>query len=149
MDVTFYHQVRADGGRRTGMEVDQSRGIEEFVPCDDPDASDPTLRWYVDVTWDVPEPPATQEEARAWYAAHLPDVRGVLESAAGELAAGFDSAGMMPWVRRLPTALGEARVAVAAQRRYDGATVAQGIHAALARDVDPLARKEVAACAAG
>lgn len=31
MGVTFYHQVRADGGRRTGLSIDGSAAIENFV----------------------------------------------------------------------------------------------------------------------
>ncbi len=148
MDVTFYHQVRADGGRRTGLSVGDDRGIERFVEPADPDNYDPALRWYVDVTWDVTDPPATQTEARAWLAAKLPELRSVLETTADELSAGIDG----DWstrVNEIATALGTARVSVSAQRRYDGAVVADCIRAALAEDLDALAAEDVAACATG
>lgn len=148
MRVTFYHQVRTDGGRRTGLSINDSRGIENFVDCPDPEEFDPALRWYIDVSWEVPEPPRTQREARVWYAQHLAELRGVLEAVAETLRAGIDG-DLVPWVLDLPGPTGNVRVTMSAQRRYDGAHVAQGIRAALASDVDGLAREESLACAAG
>ena len=148
MRVTFYHQVRADGGRRTGLAIGDSRGIENFVANADPDEFDPTLRWYVQVNWDVADPPRTQTAARAWYTENLRELRGILEAVADELRAGIDG-DLMPWTRKLPSSAGEATVAMSAQRRYDGAAVASGIREALIRDVDRLATEESVACVAG
>ena len=147
MRVTFYHSVRADGGHRTGLDINDSKGLERYTECPDPDESDPVLRWYVDVTWDVADPPRSQEEARAWYAARLPELRRVLMETADRLRAGVDKEWDLARFT-VPTADGDATVAVSAQRHFDGVGVAAGIRAALATEVDALAVEEVA-CATG
>ena len=130
MGVTFYHQVRADGGRRTGVSINGSAAVEHFVDPADPDDFDPALRWYVDLTWELADGPRTQKAARAWYAARLPEIRQALTGIAETLEAGIDG-GLVTWTGTVPTTNGPARAAVAAQRRVDGATVAQGIRSAL------------------
>ena len=145
MGVTFYHQVRADGGRRTGVSVDGSAGVEYFVDPAGPDDFDPALRWYVDLTWELPDAPRTKRATRAWYAAKLLEIRQVLAEVAEVLRAGVDG-DLGPWTSTFPTASGPVRVAVSAQRRIDGTTVAQGIRAALEGDVNALSGVGEAAC---
>ena len=82
----------------------------------------------------------------AWYSARLPEIREVLAGVADTLRAGVDG-DLVPWTDTVPTANGSVRVAVSAQRRIDGATVAQGIRSALDRDVNPLAATKEAECA--
>ena len=55
----------------------------------------------------------------------------------------------MPWSAKMPSGGGEVTVALSAQRRCDGATIAEGIRAALTGDVDALAGEGSVACAAG
>jgi hypothetical protein len=148
MGVTFYHQVRADGGRRTGVSIDGSAGVEYFFDPAGPDDFDPALRWYVDLTWELPDAPRTQRAARAWYATKLLEIREVLAWVAQSLEAGIDC-GLQAWVTTAPAASGPVRVAVAAQRRVDGVTVAQGIRSALEGDVDALTQAGDLACVHG
>ena len=145
MGVTFYHQVRADGGRRTGVAINGSAGVEYFFDPAVEDDFDPALRWYVDLTWELLDPPRTQRATRAWYATKLLEIRQILAEVAHSLEAGIDG-GLQPWVSTVPTPGGPVRVAVAAQRRVDGATVAQGIRAALEGDVDALSKAGELAC---
>lgn len=145
MGVTFYHQVRADGGRRTGVSIDGSAGVEYFVDPADPDDFDPALRWYVDLTWELPDAPRNQRATRAWYATKLLEIREVLAEVAEVLRAGVDG-DLGPWTATISTASGPVRVAVSAQRRIDGVTVAQGIRSALNGDVDALSKAGELSC---
>lgn len=43
--VEFYFHVRADGGRRCGLNINGFTALEAYVPSDDEDAYDPVVRW--------------------------------------------------------------------------------------------------------
>ena len=123
-DVTFYHHERADGATRTGLTVDGSRALERFVPGDE--ERDPTLRWYVDVTFSSGQPPLTQEAAREWWVDHSAEVRSALEATASRLEVGIDM-DFLPWRFEWPGPNGPARVSVSAMRRYAGVEVSRKI----------------------
>jgi len=89
-EVTFYHHERADGGRRTGIEFDDYRGLEYFQETSDEDAVDPTLLWFVDVKTTAPAPIETVPQAATWLAEHTQDIQQSLSEVADQLTIGFD-----------------------------------------------------------
>jgi hypothetical protein len=130
-DVTFYHTERADGGRRTGLSVDNQRAVENFVPGDED--FNPTIRWFIDVACPVSAPPETREDAAAWLLAHQTAIRGALADAAERLSAGLDTPA--PWTYQVSNDDGQPiRVSVSAQRRHDGTEIGRNIRRMLKRD---------------
>lgn len=89
-EVTFYHHERADGGRRTGVEFDDYRGLEYFQETNDEDAVDPTLLWFVDIKTTSAVPIETVPQATSWLAEHTEEIQQSLVKAADQLAIGFD-----------------------------------------------------------
>jgi hypothetical protein len=66
--LTFYHQVRADGGVRTGIETDGAEILHSFTPGGEED--DPALLWYVDVECEGANLPRDGLAARDWFLIH-------------------------------------------------------------------------------
>jgi hypothetical protein len=113
--MTFYHQERADGGRRTGLDVDGEAVLHSFAPGND-EESDPTLLWYVDVRISDAAPPTSHEEAAAWLARHADEIQAALSAAAGELGCGID-VDLLPWQFEYRAASEPILVSVSAMRR--------------------------------
>lgn len=87
-EITFYRQVRKDGGIRTGIELGSDSVFSSFEPgLTD---SDPALVWYVDVRCSGPTLPADREGARQWLLRHSTELGAVLGKAADQIPAGYD-----------------------------------------------------------
>ena len=87
--ITFFRQVRKDGGIRTGVDLGQDTVLSRF----DAGAAerDPALVWYVDVRAEGASLPATIEGARQWIVGHESTIRDKLLSMAEVYPAGVDS----------------------------------------------------------
>jgi len=94
--ITFYEQMRQDGGLRIGVDVDGEPILGEFVG---PDADgNPALTWYVDVRCAGKRLPTDAESARQWLLDRSPIIRGALQGVADELRVGLDF-GVEPLIR--------------------------------------------------
>jgi hypothetical protein len=116
-EVTFYHQERVDGGRRTGVTVDGDSVAHGFVAGSE--EYDPALVWYADVTVQSPSPP-NRETALVRLQRHAADIRRALLETAGLLDTGIDANSM-------PAEFGQngIRVTVSAMRRLVGRQISQ------------------------
>ena len=130
--ITFFHQERADGGRRTGLYVGDERAFERFV-AGDGEEFDPALRWYIEVICPVKTPPKTQTAAGVWLAKHCGAIRGSIEKASEHLEVGLDSE-WAPWSITVQTPSGKFEVKVTAQRRYEAAHIGIRLNEFLLRD---------------
>src|SRR5437763_1814329 len=92
-EVTFYHQERVDGGRRSGLHVDGQTILHGFIPGGTD--RDPALAWYVDVTMDTQTPP-DHASALGWLRQHWGAIRAALTEAANQLTCGID-VDTTPW----------------------------------------------------
>jgi len=120
-EVTFYHQQRVDGGRRSGVTVDGITILHGFLPGSE--EYDPALEWYVDVTLVTNNPP-TQANALNWLTSHAADIRRALTETADCLSVGID-AHSMPAEFGSPGSEGPIRVTVSALRRVVGRQVGE------------------------
>lgn len=130
--VVFFHNVRDDNARRTGVSTGNQRLIDYFVPGDEEPT--PALRWYFDLVVEVEEPPSTPDQARQWLDAHADEFRRVLTETADRLTGGIDT-DLLPWTYEYRTADGPIRVSLSAMRRYDARHVANNLRAFLATDM--------------
>jgi hypothetical protein len=112
-EVTFYHQERLDGGRRSGLNVDGSSILHGFVPGGTD--RDPALAWFADVALETQSPPS-QATALVWLDQHSRELKDALTAAAEQLTCGID-VDSMPWETELPGSAGAIRVSVSAMRR--------------------------------
>jgi len=128
--VTFFHHERGDDATRTGLTVDGRRGLEQFTPGGE--EYDPAIRWFVDVNVPEVSPPSTRAELAVWLTCHHETIKSALVSAEERLAAGFDSM-EGPWTFDMATPGGPVRVAISAQRRYDGAQIGNHLRVLLER----------------
>lgn len=90
--ITFYRQERADGGTRTGIDVEGYTVLEWFK--EGPDEGDPALVWYLDVRCIGETLPTSPDEARHWFLARSRLIRDALDSLAADLGTGID---VGPW----------------------------------------------------
>jgi hypothetical protein len=127
--ITFYQQVRRDGGLRTGIDVDGEAVLMRFDPG--PGAPDPALAWYVDVRCEGDALPVHTEGARRWLLDNERFVVGGMATIADRVGAGID-VDDRPAEWELPSAPERSRITVAicTARRE----AAHGI-AAILRDV--------------
>ncbi len=87
--LTFYHQVRVDGGKRTGIDIDGTQWLQSFTAGQED--NDPTLLWYVDIECKGRRVPNDPPKARDWLSNHSDFFVGLLTKIADdELEAGFD-----------------------------------------------------------
>ena len=123
--LTFYHQVRADGGKRTGIESDTETLLHHFAPGGK--EHDPALLWYVDLRCEGERLPDTPEGAREWFVRNEGYFVAQLRAIANDgLSVGFD-AELMPLQRNLADAPDGARVTV----------VVSAVKRLLGRDIAP------------
>ena len=120
-EVTFYHQERIDGGRRSGLNVDGTSVLTGFVPGSVD--RDPALAWYVDVTLVTANPP-THTSAFHWLNNHAHEIHQSLTEAAVALSVGID-VDSMPAEFGRPGIEGPIRVTVSAMRRLTGRHVGE------------------------
>jgi hypothetical protein len=115
-ELTFYHQVRTDGGERTGIDNESGpllhyfqEGSEEF---------DPRLLWYVDVRCSGEELPREPRAARDWFLKNSKFFVEHLKQVAANLGPGFD-ADYLPYQEEIEDAPdgARARIVISAARR--------------------------------
>jgi hypothetical protein len=110
-NLTFYHQVRVDGGERTGIELDGNTLLHHFQQGDE--EHDPALLWFLDLRCDGGSLPNEPESVREWFLKNETFFAGRLrEIAEVDLRAGFD-AEVMPFEKEVAGAPNGARVVVA------------------------------------
>ena len=80
--------MRADGGKRTGIEIDGETVMERFELGTT--AEDSTLLWFVDVRCSGARLPNTPEAAREWLLQKAPVIQTGMNELARELRAGID-----------------------------------------------------------
>ena len=124
--LTFYHQVRADGGERTGIDSDESQLLHFFQPGRG--EADPALLWYLDVRCEGDGLPDDGTVARDWFLTHQAFFVSQLTKVADEeLSAGFD-AEMRPFQREIVAPDGtRVLIVVSAVRRLVAREIAKNI----------------------
>lgn len=122
--ITFFHNERIDGARRTGLVVDGRRLWERFAPGNED--RDPALRWYVDVIWESSTPPETEQKALKWIADQCDTLHTVLNLAADQLSSGID-ADAGPWEKEFVHDGNPVRVSLSAVRVLSGQTISQSL----------------------
>ena len=86
--IVFYRHERADGGLRTGIEVNGDGLFECFR--EGAAEHDPALLWYIDLEFEGDTLPHSSDAVREWLVDHSADVRRTIDSLSAEIAAGFD-----------------------------------------------------------
>lgn len=86
--LTFYRQGRADGGIRTGIELDGDTVFGQFE--EGGPEPDPVLLWYVDLRCQGPGLPDDAHGAKRWLLDHEEIIRDGFLRWAAELEAGAD-----------------------------------------------------------
>jgi len=127
--LTFYHQVRADGGQRTGVDCEDTEVLHFFNPGTE--QHDPRLLWYLDVRCEGDALPEGPEHARSWLLKNHDFFVSQLNAIADEgLDAGFD-AEVKPLQRELSGAPDGAQITVVvfAVRRLLGREMADKVRA--------------------
>jgi hypothetical protein len=115
--LTFYHQVRCDGGTRTGVEMDEDPVLERFEAGSPPE--DSRLLWWIDVRCTQRTWPDRPEEVRAWLLEKAQIIEKGLNALAAELGAGID----VDWPAKylIPGRAGaKIEIVCSAMRRVDG-----------------------------
>jgi hypothetical protein len=97
--INFYRQVRKDGGKRTGIEINGETVLGRFEKGKKPE--DSALLWFVDVRCSGRNLPEDPEAARKWLL-EKPAIQNALEKIADELRAGIDFS--EPISRKVPNA---------------------------------------------
>jgi hypothetical protein len=124
--LTFYRQARADGGLRTGVDLDGVTLLETFEPGGE--EHDPTLLWYLDLRCEGNDLPAEPETAQEWLRENAEAIRNGLAACADELAVGLDLSGedLQPYERSLPRQPdgSRLRIYVSAIRRHEARQIA-------------------------
>jgi hypothetical protein len=86
--ITFYRQLRRDGGIRTGIETDTG-GVDQFQ--EGAEEYDPSLEWFVDLRVEGARLPEDLEEARNWLVENERFINQGFSGLASHLRAGVDS----------------------------------------------------------
>ena len=86
--INFYRQMRVDGGKRTGIEVDGETVIESFEQGTG--SEDSALLWLVDIRCSGDRLPDNAEAVRDWFLEKAPVIKAGVHAVASELQAGID-----------------------------------------------------------
>jgi hypothetical protein len=86
--LVFYRQKRADGGLRTGVELDDNPIAETFE--EGVSESDPALLWYVDLRCEGEGIPTDADDAADWLIDNGETIQRGFARYADELRAGMD-----------------------------------------------------------
>jgi len=86
--LTFYRQVRRDGGVRTGVEIDDETLLGLFEG--ESEEPDPVLSWWVVMECSGEPFPDRPEPSRQWLLDHADVFRNALLALGGVLDAGLD-----------------------------------------------------------
>jgi hypothetical protein len=121
-DITFYRQARADGGVRTGIEIDNQTVLSRFE--EGVSDEDPSIVWYVDVRFRGTSLPRNALAAREFLIENEKTVRRLLSDLAETIPAGIDPGA---WPIRREMKIGskiKVEVASSAVRRYEASRLA-------------------------
>lgn len=114
--ITFFRQMRADGGVRSGIDVDGTTVLERFEQGSR--SYDPALVWYVDVRCTGVPIRDEPDAVRAWFIEHASLITTALQDLAGRIVGVDEEVQPSRWVlRRSPKGVRIAIVACAARRR--------------------------------
>jgi hypothetical protein len=86
--LSFYRQMRQDGGLRTAITTEDDHLLHLFQRGKKPD--DPALLWYVDIRCQGARLPTEPEPARQWFLDQAPIILEALTQLAEKLQAGMD-----------------------------------------------------------
>ena len=86
--LTYYKNVRNDGGVRTGVGLNGETVLEDFV--EGRQEPDPILVWYVDLLFESSKVPKEAEAIRAWLATMGNYVKQGLDEIATKMEVGID-----------------------------------------------------------
>jgi hypothetical protein len=95
--LTFYVQMRSDGGRRTGIDIDDETVLGRFESGGE--EFDPALLWYIDIRCKG-ELPSEAAQARDWLLQQSELLKAELKKLGRELEVGLDS-GLWPLQRKV------------------------------------------------
>jgi len=98
--ISFYRQMRVDGGKRTGVEIDGETVLERFESGSE--SEDSALLWFVDIRCSGADLPSETEAARKWLLDHASLIEAGVRHVANELGAGIDFS--TPISRKIPNA---------------------------------------------
>lgn len=126
--LVLYRQARNDGGVRTGIDVDESAALEDFV--DGNGDHDPALKWYIDVRCEGEQLPPDPIAAWKWFSVNASYFRAALGEVADHLELGLDSE-ILPFQKQFcgPDAGVAVEIAISAVRRMQAREVAREIRA--------------------
>ncbi len=120
--LNFYHQKRADGGLRSGIDFNGERVLESYEPGKLPQNS--ALLWFIDIRCSAKKLPAEPESIRRWLLERADVVQSALQQFAEELRAGMDRD--WPLKKTIPTNDGvQMAVFCSAMRRATGREISQ------------------------
>jgi hypothetical protein len=87
--LNFYHQMRGDGGLRSGIDFNDLRVLESYEPGTQPQNS--ALLWFIDVRCSAEHLPSEPELIRHWFLDRSEIIRMALRKLAEEISIGIDS----------------------------------------------------------
>jgi hypothetical protein len=120
--ITFYRQRRADGGTRTGIDVNGRTVLDQFE--EGKGEPDPALVWYVDVRCEGARLPRTAESAQQWLIDLEPVISRGMDDLGDKLTAGIDN-DAWPLEHTLRRSGGvKITIACSAMRRVDAKQIA-------------------------
>jgi hypothetical protein len=96
--IVFYRQVRVDGGKRTGVEIDGETVLERFERGNE--TEDSALLWFVDIRCCGSHLPDEAEAARKWLLEKGSIIQKGVSDLVNELSAGIDFS--TPISRKIP-----------------------------------------------
>lgn len=118
--ITFFRQMRVDGGVRTGLMMRGDTVAQRFDEGSEDE--DPSLIWSVDLRCDGDALPDTAVGAKAWLLEHQALIQAGFREFADDLQAGSDPTGAykLEWgrFRGVPEGV-EMRIFCGAMRRVD------------------------------
>lgn len=86
--INFYRQMRVDGGKRTGVEIDGETVLERFESGNK--AENSALLWFVDIRCSGSNLPDEAEAAREWLLEKGSNIQAGVRGVANNLRAGID-----------------------------------------------------------
>lgn len=87
--IVFFRQSRADGGVRTGLDIDEETILQRFE--DGTGEVDPVLTWFVDLRCEGVSLPHETEKAYQWLLAHSTVITDGFLALANVLDLGLDT----------------------------------------------------------
>ena len=120
--INFYRQMRVDGGKRTGIEIDGEAVLERFERGNE--TEDSALLWFVDIRCSGGNLPNEAEPARKWLLEKAPAIQAEVRKVAGELRVGIDFSA--PYSKKIPIAAEgiTVQISCSAIRRLEGLHIA-------------------------